>query len=306
MLDLFNLPTNIGPADIQSFSGGNEDGADILFEYVKPRGKTMLYIYCVGGGGGGGGGRTGAAGTARGGGGGGGSGGVATLIVPLSLLPDTLYVRPGLRGLGGAANTAGGAGTISYVSIHPSYTVVTNTLLLSNNTGAAGGGAGLTTAGGTLGVGGSIPTIANCPLAGRGLFQFFVGRDGTSGGAHTGAAGTNNSISVTGVNVMGGTGGGGTTSADFSGGDNTIVAGSLLGQSVPIASGAGSNNGSAGVTIQQPFYNFAGLGGGSSNTGVGGNGGSGAYGSGGGGGGGGTTGGTGGDGGNGIVIMIAW
>jgi hypothetical protein len=54
------------------------------------------------------------------------------------------------------------------------------------------------------------------------------------------------------------------------------------------------------------MFNYPGMGGGSSNAGVGGNGGDGGFGCGGGGGGGGTTGGTGGTGGAGLVVMIAW
>ena len=62
----------------------------------------------------------------------------------------------------------------------------------------------------------------------------------------------------------------------------------------------------SGAMLGNYFWNYAGVGGSSSNTGVGGAGGYGSYGCGGGGGGGGTTGGRGGDGGPGLVIMIAW
>ena len=105
---------------------------------------------------------------------------------------------------------------------------------------------------------------------------------------------------------MGGTGGAGTTNADFQGGAYTAVAGSVISDYRPLPGAAGSFNGSTAYQLLKPLFSFGGIGGSSSNTGVGGNGGHGAYGAGGGGGGGGTTGGRGGDGGNGIVIIISW
>jgi hypothetical protein len=103
---------------------------------------------------------------------------------------------------------------------------------------------------------------------------------------------------------MGGTGGGGTTSADFRGGD--ITGAGWLGEQKPSTGVAGSTPGSGGYICWNPLYFMGGVGGGSSNTGVGGVGGPGGYGSGGGGGGGGTVGGAGGNGGGGLVIVISW
>lgn len=310
MLDLFNLPTNSGKADIQVFTSHVKNGDASLQTYKKPRGKSMLYIYAVGSGGGGGGGFTGVAGSARGGGGGGGSGAQSTLLVPMHLIPNELYLMVHNGGAGGAVGSAGGAGVPSYVWIPmgSGANIPTNTLINGGISGGGGGGgaAGSASAGGTGGTAASVATIATMPLAGLGLYNVLAGQAGTNGGAHTGAAGTNISLPVTGLTVMGGTGGAGTTSADFAGGAITAVSDSLISESRPINAAAGSNNGSGGYTAPSIFWDFCGLGGGSSNTGVGGDGGNGSYGCGGGGGGGGTTGGRGGNGGSGLVVMIAW
>ena len=121
-----------------------------------------------------------------------------------------------------------------------------------------------------------------------------------------GAVGGAIALPVTGICNMAGSGGAGTTSADFAGGLYTPVAGAFLSEARPATPAAGSNNGSAGPQLWKPFFSFGGGGGSSSNAGVGGNGGNGACGCGGGGGGGGTTGGRGGNGGAGIVMIISW
>lgn len=104
---------------------------------------------------------------------------------------------------------------------------------------------------------------------------------------------------------MGGGGGGGTTTTNHQGSDHSSIAGSYISEQRP--RGAQFGDGTSGnFQLPKLFYNYSGCGGGSSNTGVGGNGGYGGFGSGGGGGGAGTTGGRGGDGGPGLVVMIAW
>jgi hypothetical protein len=112
-------------------------------------------------------------------------------------------------------------------------------------------------------------------------------------------------IPVTGVVTMGGTGGGGTTAADFAGGPITAIAGSFLSEQRPAQAAAGSNGGGS-AQSWEPFFSFSGMGGGSSNAAAGGEGGNGAYGSGGGGGGAGVGGSRGGNGGNGIVVITCW
>jgi hypothetical protein len=89
------------------------------YTWTKPLGKTMAHIVCFGSGAGGGGG--GATNTTGGGSGGGASN--STLSIPLNLLPDVLYVQPGLGGAAGASATGGSAGNISYVSVYPATTV---------------------------------------------------------------------------------------------------------------------------------------------------------------------------------------
>lgn len=87
-------------------------GAAAVQPYAVPLGATFLEIIAAGAGAGGGGGFTRAAAAAGGGGGGGGSGAFARIILPVALIPQTLYVLPGLGGAGGAAGAAGAAGGI--------------------------------------------------------------------------------------------------------------------------------------------------------------------------------------------------
>lgn len=301
MLDFFNLPTNLGNADVQVFSGRNED------RYRVPRGKTMLFIYAVGAGGGGGGGLTGISGSQRGGGGWGGSGAVGTLLVPIFRLPDLLTIHTPLGGQGGGSGVAGGSGIPSGIYWGNSGAAEpTNLIMRTSNGNANGGGAGTNVAGGAGGVAVSAQTIGNMPMAGLGLYNLFAGQAGTAGGNNT--VGGAIALPVTGINVMGGTGGGGIINAagGVAGGLITGVTSSYVSDSRPINAAGGSNNGSGSFLPDKLFFNYSGMGGGASNAGVGGNGGNGGYGSGGGGGGGGTTGGKGGNGGSGLVVMIAW
>jgi hypothetical protein len=272
------------------------------FTWQKPHGSTMIFMYCIGGGAGGGGGESGIAGSARGGGSGGGSSAVSRLLVPAFMLPDTLYIQVGKGGLGGTAGVAGASGVLSFVSIAPNFTN-TNNLLASGTaepTGGAGGGSGASS-------GGTVASVGNTmPRAGLGVVDAVAGWGGVTGGASSGQAGASHDLPNTSVPTMGGTGGGGTTSADFAGGGINQISNSYLTERAPKSAAAGSNHGSSGYVIWNPFFSYGGLGGGSSNTGVGGNGGYGGNGSGGGGGGGGTTGGRGGDGGSGLVMIASW
>lgn len=305
MLDLFNLPKNIGNADVQVFTCADNNNFN-LSTYLIPRGKSMLYIYAVGSGGGGGGGFTGAAASARGGGGGGASGVQSTLFVPIHLLPQRLYVRVHSGGSGGLVGTGNAlAGNASEVYCTNATTVATIEKILTANGGNAGSN-GTIAAGGTAGSSTIANTAANMPLCGLGIFNSLASQAGTAGGAHTGAAGVAISLPITGLTIMGGTGGGGVTAADRAGGSITNIPGSLVSESRPINAAAGTNDGSGGYMARNMFWDYGGLGGGASNAGVGGNGGNGSYGCGGGGGGGGTTGGRGGNGGSGLVVMIAW
>ena len=221
-------------------------------------------------------------------------------------MPDTLYIQVGAGGQGvGSGGGTAGSGVLSYVAIYPN-TTASNVLAVSGNAGAVGGGTGTAAAVGAAGTAGTIATIANMPLAGMGHFFLIAGNLGIAGGAVAGGSPTAQTIPVTSVLTMGGCGGAGTTSADFAGGLITAITSSWISEQRPQGAAAGSNNGSGGHTMWKPFFSFCGLGGASSNTGIGGAGGNGGNGAGGGGGGGGTTGGRGGDGGSGVVIMVAW
>jgi len=272
--------------------------------WINPGGITQLDIVCIGGGGGGGGGFSAAAGLARGGGGSGGSSGVSRVTLPALYLPDTLYIQVGAGGAGGAAGAAGSAGVLSYVAIAPN-TTASNVVVLSGAAGATGGGGGTGAAGGAAGAASTVAVIGSMPLAGLGNFDLIVGQAGVAGGSQAGANGTAITIPTTSTLCQGGSGGAGTTSADFAGGACTAIANSYLSEQRPATPAAGSNNGSAGPQLWKPFFSFGGLGGSASNAGVGGFGGNGAAGAGGGGGGGGTTGGSGGAGGAGLVLIIA-
>ena len=276
--------------------------------WIKPRGRSQSFVYCIGGGAGGGGGATGATNTLRGGGGGGGSSGVSRLVIPSFYLPDRLFIQNGAAGVGAAAGAVGSSAILSYVSVAPD-TTASNIVLLSGNAAAVGGGAGTSGTGGAGGTASTIATIANCSLAGTGATQFIAGNIGAAGGAQTGAVGVDVTIPVTSVLTTGGAGGAGINTpaqSGFAGGSFGAISNSYLSQVRPAPPAAGSNNGSGGLQLWQPFWGFGGCGGSSNDGGAGGFGGNGAYGAGGGGGGGGTTGGSGGDGGNGIVIIISW
>lgn len=306
MLPMFGILPNSGDADVQIFTNPATVTNTQWQTWVKPRGKSMAQILCAGGGGGGGGGFTAAAAAARGGGGGGGGSGLSKLTVPLFFLPDILYVQVGAGGAGvGSGGGTAGSGIHSYVGIYPDITA-SNILNISSATAPTGGGTGTGAAVGALGAGGTIPTIATMPLAGLGTYVLIAGAPGVAGAAVAGAAGTNTIIPVTGTITMGGGGGAGTTSADFAGSSVTAITGSLLSTWRPTAAAAGSNNGPGGFLQYKPLFSWSGMGGASSNAGVGGGGGFGGPAAGGGGGGGGTTGGIGGNGGPGLIMIICW
>lgn len=305
MRDQFDIPTE-GHADIKIFNMPSTTTNLMWTAWEKPRGKSMLHAICIGGGAGGGGGFTGIATSARGGGGSGGSSGTTRVTVPLAFLPDTLYIQVGAGGQGvGSGGGTAGSGILSYISMQPGNNGG-NILATSGSAGPTGGGTGTGAAVGAAGTAGSIAVITNMFIAGLGQFAFIAGQAGAAGGAVAGGNGSSGSLSATSVLSLAGTGGGGTTSADFNGGSWTNGgAGTLVGEATP-AVPVGSVSGSDGPTIWKPLFFYGGTGGGASNASVGGNGGNGSYGAGGGGGGGGTTGGRGGNGGTGIIIMIAW
>lgn len=305
MIDMFNTPVdNISGTKYFFFTGsGNWQS------FEKPANAKFVYVFVIGGGSGGGGGRTVAANSSPGGGGG-ASSGITVGIYHAFLLPNTIYVQVGGGGLGGAANTAGSAGEISYVSLRPD-TVSNNILLQSSAAAPAGGGGAFSTtgvgAGGTAATAWDYSTVLNGEL---GIITTSAGQNGTSG---TGTGGTVNNITP--INpVTGGAGGGA-----VSGAATTYNGGNILGTSyLPQISAGVMNaadqtiNGRSGVkyieTRKNPMFFLGGAGGGSASTvgRAGGNGGNGSYGSGGGGGAGtyNGTGGSGGKGGDGLIMIV--
>jgi hypothetical protein len=174
MLDLSYFQNN--DSNVQGFFNGGTWST-----WIKPRGAKLVNILCVGSGAGGGGGLQ-STGT-RAGGGSGGSGATARLTIDAKLLPDILYVLPGVGGsggLGGAPSTAGSAGQNSFVTLIPSTGSVSNVVLRSGNGVATGGGPGLTT-GGFAGVGSTIGIIGNNIFANLGTFTFQAGTNGQLG-----------------------------------------------------------------------------------------------------------------------------
>ena len=311
MLDLSHIPLGTGASDVQIFNTPSTVNQIQWHNWVKPRGKTMFNILCIGGGGGGGGGFTRAAAAAGGGGGSGGNSGMTRVTGSLSLIPSQLFVQVGAGGIG--VSSGGGtaaSGVLSYVCVAlstatPGTVNANNVLAVSGAVAAAGGGTGTGAAVGALGAGGTIAVIAAMPCAHMHHFDVIAGTPGVAGSAVAGAVGTAQAI-PTATFMWGATGGAGTTSADFAGGAFTASADSLFSERRPATPAAGTVNGPGGYTIWQPFYSYGGGGGSAANLTAGGNGGNGGYGCGGGGGGAGTTGGKGGDGGSGLVIITCW
>lgn len=262
--------------------------------WIKPRGAKLVNIICQGSGAGGGGGLQSAS-TPRGGGGGGGTGATARLTIDANLLPNILYILPGIGGsggLGGAPATAGTSGQNSFITLIPDTGSVSNVVLRSGTTPTTGGSAGTTT-GGSGGSNETISLIANNIFANLGTFTFVAGVNSSAGGT---AAGTNITPATP---IVGATGGGGSG-----------VGGSFGSTGVfpTINSAAVNTNGLGNIIFYKPaLLLYGGMGGGGSTSGNGGNGGNGAPGCGGGGGGAstntGVNAGNGGNGGNGFIII---
>jgi len=254
------------------FSGGTWQ------TWIKPRGAKLVNIICQGSGAGGGGGFQVLANTNRGGGGAGGSGATARLTINANLLPDILYILPGVGGnggLGGTSPTGGSSGQNSFVTLIPSTGSVSNVLLRSGTTPATGGGAGSSVVG-TAGAAETISLIANNIFANLGNFTFQAGVAGLSGNG--GAPGN-----VTPLNFIVAAAGGGGQNA----GGGVTATGVFPG----IISAPQFTNGQNGIILYKPtlmLYGGSGGGGGAGSGAVstpGADGGNGAPGTGGGGGG---------------------
>jgi hypothetical protein len=319
MLDFNHILTNPN-LNIQTFIGTAQTTAGAATgewkTWIKPRGAKFVYMIGVGGGASGGCGNNGT--TTSGGGSGGGSGAQSTLMIPAMFLPDVLYIQAGLGGsqpatLASAALAV--AGTITYVALEPWNTLSAQLTVLFANAGAVGTAIATSSAGGAATTAAAVATIANMPLAGRGVYQFFAGQIGTAGGSST-TAGIAQTYPTTGLMVQGGAGGGGSSTSGQAGGAITLAG---FGDDFPAITGGAAavtstpaGSGSGGTMLKMFQYTGGAGGGGSTSTagGLAGAGGNGAPGCGGGGAGGPnmtvTTLARPGDGGPGFVYIYSW
>lgn len=275
--------------------------------WEKPRGVSFVYGLVQAAGGGGGRPNTGNVV----GGGGGGSGSTNVFMVPAYYLPDTLYVRTGCGGAGGAStNVSGANGDPSYLCTQPN---INNESLLVSVAGAGGGAAAQ-----TPGVAGAVGVFSNQMTFG--ITSNLIGAGGAAGGAAGVAGGGALFGLATRAPFCGGSGGGGGNASNQLGGPMTVTGDAGVGPFRTIPGQAASlGTAAAGYGHNKRLDQFGpralygmgfaftgGCGGGASNGGAGGNGGPGGYGCGGGGGGGGATTGNGGNGGDGLIILLAW
>lgn len=256
MLDFSHIPTSSGAADIQEFIGKSDAAtAGVTWEtWVKPRGKSMCSILLIGNGGNGGTGVIGANSVSAGGGGG-GSGSMTSITIPISLLPDQLYIS-----LNGGSNAA--SGLANYVAIAPPLLAgggaanANNTFVIAGGGGRGGNGTAGTA--GTAGAVGAVATASMMPLGWQWANIALAGQAGGAGGGAVAGVGITLSLAQTGVIVMGGTGGAGLPAAAAAG----LAGGAIAGSGVfpTIAGGLGTavattppTNGSPGC---KPFQNL--------------------------------------------------
>lgn len=302
MLDAFHAG-RVREEDLQVFVGSGAASGVIWQVWNRPRGVSMISIFCMGGGGGGGGGLTGAAASARGGGGGGGSGAIVCACGPLILLPDVLYIQAGAGGAGQGSGSPGTNGQRSFVSVKYGSVNAADLVLVSGAAAAIGGAAGTA----TTAAGGAAETIATTGLAVLqmlGAWNACVGMIGAAGGSGAGSNPGANSAALSINQGCGGAGGGSCPIGNTSNAGGNITGAGLIPSIAGGTTGA-SVDGTSGWRQLWPFLSSGGSGGGGTNAQAG-KGGNAGYGSGGGGGGGGTTGGVGGRGGHGIVIVSCW
>jgi len=282
MIDVSYFQTNTG--NTQIFQNGGT-----WQTWIKPRGAKMVNFFVVGAGGGGGGGLVGTAGSMSGGAGG-GTAACTKLIIQASLLPDILYILPGvggLGGIGGVSPTNGSNGNKSYVCLTPDISSISNFVCVSGTTVAAGGGAGTTTNTSTT-AGETAITAAASIFLNLGSFTSIAGPNAGAGTITSANASTVTSFLVS-----------------AAGGNATAIGGGISsGGPIPTIAGTALNtSGTNGLIFYKTIFALTGGRGGGGGT-TGGNGGTGALGTGGGGGGAGTTSaGNGGKGGDGFIII---
>src|SRR5271156_4981110 len=278
--DISNLWCPRG-ALVAIFKGQIQPAASTLLNYkswTRPKNHTMVEIYCLGAGAGGGGGLTGAAASSRGGGGGGGSGAIARIMIPAICLPQTLFIKPGDGGAGGAASAIGIVGGLSAVLDSPSATLGTaaNTIVQSGAAAAAGGVAGQAGGSAAGGVAGTIATNLLSVYTSLGLWTAIAGQAGGAAGA-LGAAGVAVAYGASGITVTGGGGGGSTNTSNTNGAGGAVTGAGLIPTIVGGLAAGGQGN--PGYNLNIPFVGTGGSGGGANGAaGVGGFGGNAAWG----------------------------
>ena len=290
MLDIFNIPGQQDNVKIYYAQSGTNSWQT----WTKPRGCKYIWIMCIGAGAGGTAG-TGSAPSATNPAGGGGSGATVKALFQANVLPDTLYVQPGL-GINGGTPPNGTSGTSnrSFVSITPSSATAMNIVVTSGITAASNNGQE------------SVFNVSNyfsyAGLLSLGTWQITLGTNG-------GAVNFENRGGLNATTTLGGCAGGAAS------GSTRPLTGGIVPGIVPyiptMNGGTATNiNGDNGFFSLKPFVLTSGGGGYGGSGSVGGKGGDGAYGCGGGGGGHtslvGGTGGAGGRGGDGLVIIVTF
>lgn len=246
--------------------------AGTFYTWHRPDKCTLVYIIAVGGGGGGGSGGSNL--SSQPGGSGGGSGAIAKILCPAFMLPATLFIRPGVGGLGGILTGAAGANaTSSYVLISPDASLTAANILLASGAAAATGG---TAEGGAVGAAETVATASTAVLYQYGLIvggvtNCVAGQAGALGGSSAVGASISALPSSTNVMTSGGAGGAGSagTGTAFAGGAitgsgflNTVPGGtSLTGSGVTAV--AGGSFSSIARQIASVFITTGGSGGGS-------------------------------------------
>lgn len=289
---------------VQTFVGSQSAGGAISTSqsWSKPSGASWIYMMLVSGGASGGAGRSDVSGSLRSGGGGGGSGSVVKLLLPASVCPDQLWVRP--AGATQRATGVGLGGSSSIVAIEPiEYNQAKQfAIALPPAGGAVGTGAAV--------AGGAAAAAAQSVHMGMGYtLGLVLALPGLTGG---GSAVNNHGASIvshSGSLFLPGCGGAGIAAVDsgFNSGqvDPSAYQFPYVRSAVPATSSG--EPGPDGYTAWTPFlHGRCGYGGACFPLGTGGRGGDGGIGSGGGGGGAGITGGQGGAGGPGLILIGAW
>lgn len=267
--------------------------------WVKPRSCNFIWIMCIGpGAGGSGGAGTGGATYAQGG----STGAISRVLYPAHVLPDILYVQPGIGAAGGAGLSTNGNGIASasgrsFVSIIPSSATTQSLVTASGGTGATGPS------------GETAVTTTNVPMLSLGVFTTIGGLSPTTAGIIGSVTPFVSTVSGNASMLCPGSNGSGNgTSAPAASDVASTTIGSIV--TPTITGGAAGSPGKNGMWNWGPIiYGLGGSGGGGVASGTAFNGGdANAYGCGGGGGGNSSagTGGNGGRGGDGLIFIYAF